>query len=286
MANYPTTLDNDGSLLVAANFVRSTVASDMSNVQNTIPLADASTFPDPAGATYYVVIDAATSSLREICGYTGKSANTLTGVTRGQRGTSNFAHLTGVLVEQNIIDAYHEFVKAALIAVETKSGIDGSATTTTFDYKLSEITGGDKSAGKTASQTLTNKTLTAPTINGGTATALTNFAIRDTSAAFDVTLVATSSPVLSAGRIMTWDMGNVAHSVVWGTTTNTITFPNGGSDTVVMRTATQTLTNKTLTAPTITATDWTNANHAHDAANTAGRLLTLPALSDAWVYLP
>lgn len=54
-----------------------------------------------------------------------------------------------------------------VIALETKVGANGSAVTTTHDYKLNEVTGTDKSVGKTATQTLTNKTLTNPVINVG-----------------------------------------------------------------------------------------------------------------------
>lgn len=103
-----------------------------------------------------------------------------------------------------------------------------------------------------ATQTLTSKTLTSPTINGGTHTGITGFAIRDTSAAFDVTFAATStSATLTAGRTVTWDVGNVAHTVQFGTTANTITFPSVASDTVAMLAATQTLSNKTFVAPAL-----------------------------------
>jgi len=46
-------------------------------------------------------------------------------------------------------------------------GVDSSAVTTTHDYKLGEVTVADKAVGKTASQVLTNKTLTSPVINVG-----------------------------------------------------------------------------------------------------------------------
>lgn len=46
-------------------------------------------------------------------------------------------------------------------ALEAKVGIDGSAVTTSHDYKVSEVTGTDKAVGKTATQTLTNKTIDA-----------------------------------------------------------------------------------------------------------------------------
>jgi hypothetical protein len=85
-------------------------------------------------------------------------------------------------------------------------------------------------------------TFTTLTATAGSLTGLTTFAIRDTSAAFDVTIAATSSSALSAGRTLTLDVGNVAHTLKLGTTANTITFPNVASDTVAMLGVTQTLT--------------------------------------------
>ena len=68
----------------------------------------------------------------------------------------------------------HSNVNDAVEALEAKVGADSSAVTTSHDYKLSEVTSTDKAVGKTATQTLTNKTLTAPAIstitNGGTIT--------------------------------------------------------------------------------------------------------------------
>jgi hypothetical protein len=63
------------------------------------------------------------------------------------------------------------------------------------------------------SETLTNKTLTTPTINGGTHTGITNLAVRDTSAAYDVTIAAVSSTTLTAGRTLTLDMVNAARTI-------------------------------------------------------------------------
>jgi len=64
-----------------------------------------------------------------------------------------------------------------------------------------------------ATQTLTNKTLTSPTVNGGTHTAITSLGIRDTSAAYDVTLAAVSSTTLTAGRTLTLDLTNGARTI-------------------------------------------------------------------------
>lgn len=124
---------------------------------------------------------------------------------------------------------------------------------------------------KTTAQTLTNKTLTAPTINGGTHTSITSFSLRDTSAAFDVTLTATSSTALTANRTLTLDMVNAARSVklagnidIAGNLTLASSFTTSGANALTLTTTgatnvtlpttgtlatlagTETLTNKTL----------------------------------------
>ena len=114
-------------------------------------------------------------------------------------------------------------------------------------------------------ETLTNKTLTSPTINGGAITALTGLAIRDTSAAFDVTIAATSSTTLTAGRVLTVDMVNAARSIKLAgnidiagnlitSGANSVTFTSTGATNVTLPTTgtlatlagTETLTNKTI----------------------------------------
>lgn len=66
--------------------------------------------------------------------------------------------------------ASHQGAQDEIIALATKVGVNSSAVTTTHDYKLGEVTGSDKAVGKTATQTLTNKTITSPTITGATIT--------------------------------------------------------------------------------------------------------------------
>lgn len=92
--------------------------------------------------------------------------------------------------------AQHISENDAIEALEAKVGIDGSAVTTSHDYKLSEVTSTDKAVGKTATQTLTNKTLTSPTINLGTnATGDTYY--RDSGGAFQRLPIGTSGQVYS-----------------------------------------------------------------------------------------
>ena len=69
-------------------------------------------------------------------------------------------HNTGDVIEAS----YDNAQQVAISALEAKVGIDGSAVTTSHDYKLSGVTGSDKAVSLTGSETLTNKTLTSPTI--------------------------------------------------------------------------------------------------------------------------
>lgn len=72
----------------------------------------------------------------------------------------------------------------------------------------------DTLVGKATTDTLTNKTLTAPAINGGTHTAITGLGIRSTGAAFDLTMA--SAEVLTAGRTLNWVVGDGARTITLG----------------------------------------------------------------------
>lgn len=78
--------------------------------------------------------------------------------------------------DTNVVDhaTQHSDVNNAIEALEAKVGSNSSAVTTSHDYKLSGVTGSDIAVGRTATQTVTNKTLTAPVIativNTGTLT--------------------------------------------------------------------------------------------------------------------
>lgn len=65
------------------------------------------------------------------------------------------------------LSTFHGNLQDAITALETKVGINSSSDNTSQDYKLSGVTTGDKAVSKTGTETLTNKTLTAPKINIG-----------------------------------------------------------------------------------------------------------------------
>lgn len=147
----------------------------------------------------------------------------------------------------NAQDNVTDVLAAHLNAVEAKIGIDGSAVTTSHDYKLSGVTGSDKAVSKTGTETLTNKTLTAPVIstivNSGTLT------------------LPTSSDTL-VGRATTDTLTNktlTAPVISTISNTGTLTLPTS-TDTLVGKATTDVLTNKTLTSPIIKTYDgWEDA---------------------------
>lgn len=93
-------------------------------------------------------------------------------------------------------------------------------------FTASSLTNGQNPVTLSGTQTLTNKTLTSPTINGGT-------------------FAPTTFQVSGAGAgVATLQYVNTA-------TSGTFTIPSSAADTFVTLAATQTLTGKTLTAPVI-----------------------------------
>jgi hypothetical protein len=174
----------------------------------------------PAGTTFTVVIDPDTA-LEEIVDVTVVSTNVLT-ITRGveNNGTGQ-AHSAGAAVRHMAIG--RDFREANLHIEATGGYNDGTGAHTMHGIAAGEgvVVGTDKA------QTLTQKTLTSPTISNPTITGTPG--------------VGTS--IVFEGA--TADAHETTLTVVDPTQDNEITLPNT-TGTVVLATAAQTLTNKTM----------------------------------------
>jgi hypothetical protein len=179
----------------------------------------------PAGRTFTLVIDVDTA-LEEIVDATAVSTNTFT-ITRAIDGSSAQSHSAGAVVRHMAIG--RDYRDANLHTQASASYNDGAGNA----QSMHGIASGEGDVVGTAkTQTLTNKTLTSPTISNPTITGTSGV---ETSIVFEGA---------------TADAHETTLTVVDPTQDNTITLPNT-SGTVVIADATQTLTNKTLTSPTI-----------------------------------
>jgi len=167
----------------------------------------------PAGTTFTIVLDPDTA-IEEIVDATAVSTNTFT-ITRAIDGSSAQAHSAGAVARHMAIGRDYREANAH---VEATTGVHG-------------ISNSSSVVGTIDTQTLTNKTLTSPTI--------TNPVISGTNV--DASIVFEGA---------TPDAFETTLTVTDPTQDNTITLPNT-TGTVVIATAVQTLTNKTLTSPTI-----------------------------------
>lgn len=123
--NFPASLDDASSLIRVANRASSTVGTGGVDASSTtIPVASAAAAPQ----------DGVCLIGEEIILYTGKTATSLTGCTRGYDSSVAASHAEGVPVYFDIIIADHHSVHTdAIVAVETKLGA-GSSTPSANTY--------------------------------------------------------------------------------------------------------------------------------------------------------
>ena len=156
--------------------------------------------------------------------------------------------------------------------------------------------------GTNTSDTLTNKTLTSPDINAGTVDSITSFSLRDTSAAFDVTITSASSTALTAARTLTLDLVNVNRSVKLAGNLDlaanlitsgghSVTFNTTGATSLTLPTSGTIITQDSLNTPTLTTPKINDASSDHTYNFTVNELtgnrnITLPLLTsnDTFVF--
>jgi len=221
-AGDPGTPKRNFSSTAVETSLQSSIPAQSQGASNTsFIVASVSGFPS---VPFTLIVDPDTSK-EEIVTVTAASSTTLT-VTRGEDSTQAVAHSAGAVVrhgvsgrdfreEQTHIAARGYDVDQAILDLANQTHVHGLAS-------------GDGSVvGTTKTQTLTNKTLTSPIITGGQ--------VGDTGITFEG-----STP----------DAYETFLQVTDPTADRTITLPNATGN-VVLDTLTQTLTNKTLTSPTI-----------------------------------
>lgn len=124
MPNFPTSLDDDASLFLAVNNLRTTLTSSISDSDLTIPVITTSGFPNTGFIT--ILSDPDDITKAEAISYEGYTATTFSGTQRGAGGTPALPHDGGDNVDLTIVAAHHNELKDAVIALENFVGIEGS----------------------------------------------------------------------------------------------------------------------------------------------------------------
>lgn len=167
----------------------------------------------------------------------------------------------------NAQDGVTDVLAAHINAVEAKIGIDSSAVTTSHDYKLSEVTSTDKAVGKTATQTLSSKTLTSPVLNGD----ITGTGVLD-----EDTMATNSSTKLATQQSIKAYVDSKVNTDGWKLSADTWTYASASTFTIagVDRTATYTkgtrlkFTNSTVKYATVASSSFSTDTTVTIVVNT------------------
>ena len=218
---------------------------------------------------------------------TGDVTGNVTGNVTGDLTGNVTGNVTGDLTGDVTGNADTATSAATLTTPRTIAGVsfDGSANITIASTDLSD-TADIVLAANTI--TLTNKTLTAPIIGGDVTTASGNLQLN---AATNIVEVKGDGSATEGQIILNCETNAHGQTIKpqphSAAVTNTMLLPDGADSTLVSEVATQTLTNKSLTSPTITGTgaiaaaSVTTSNHFQAAvyADTSARdtAITSPA---------
>lgn len=183
---------------------------------NNITVASFTGFP---ATPFTMVFDIGTAS-QEAIDVLAVSGNTVTNSTRGVDGTSSQAHGNNATVTHSAIGRDFR---------EARAHIDASVSNDSTGHSVHGLTGGSSVVGTTDTQTLSNKTLTTPVINGsggmltlpaGPAT-LVDTASSQTLTDKILTAPSITNPTITSGGAVTggWTVDDLSVSGLTGATT-------------------------------------------------------------------
>lgn len=124
MPNYPFSLDDDSSLYLAVNNLRTRLTSSIDPSTLTIPVITTSGFPTNGFLT--ILSDPNDITKAEAIRYEGYSPTTFSGTERGAAGTPALAHNTSDNVDLTVVADHHNELKDAIIEIEKFLGVSGT----------------------------------------------------------------------------------------------------------------------------------------------------------------
>ena len=121
--NFPASLDDDTSLYVVANNLRTRLTSAIDDSVTTIPVVTTSGFPDVGFVT---ILTGANILNSEAIAYSGIDATNFLNAERGSDDTVALEHFSTNNVDFTIVSRHHNNLKDAIINIEAYLGVSGS----------------------------------------------------------------------------------------------------------------------------------------------------------------
>jgi len=123
MVNFPQSFDDDDSLFLAVNNLRTQLTVAMTDSDTTATVVTTTGFP-PTG--YISILTGDDILDMEAITYSGTTDFTFLNLDRGADGTEAFEHFAGNNVDQTIVAQHHNELKDAIIILEEFVGVSGS----------------------------------------------------------------------------------------------------------------------------------------------------------------
>jgi hypothetical protein len=123
MINFPTSLDDNTTLFVAVNNLRTQLASGIDNSTLTIPVVTTSGYPSSG---FISILTGTNITQTEAIRYTSLGGTQFNASQRGAGGTPAAAHEAGDNVDLTIVASHHNELKDAIIELEHFVGVSGS----------------------------------------------------------------------------------------------------------------------------------------------------------------
>jgi len=121
--NFPDSLDDDNSLYIVVNNLRTRLTSSITDAVTTIPVISTAGYPNVGFVT---ILTGGVITNAEAIAYSGTDATNFLNAERGSDGTAALAHSSNDNVDLTIVARHHENVKDAIIEIERFIGVSGS----------------------------------------------------------------------------------------------------------------------------------------------------------------
>ncbi len=123
MVNFPFSIDDETTLFLTANNLRTNLTSPIDDSTLTIPVLTTSGFPNSGFITILTGTDITDA---EAISYDGYLSTAFSGTLRGAGGTEAVSHNSTDNVDFTIVADHHNSLKDAVIAIENFVGVSGS----------------------------------------------------------------------------------------------------------------------------------------------------------------